>query len=62
MKAKEYQLVVSKDLYDFNQLVTEALKEGWELYGETIVNSNACKDHDGDEQVFTVYNQAMIHV
>jgi hypothetical protein len=29
VKAKEYQLVVSKDLYDFNQLVTEALKEGW---------------------------------
>lgn len=47
MKAKEYQLVVSKDLYE---------------YGETIVNSNTCKNDNNDEQVFKTYNQAMIHV
>jgi hypothetical protein len=56
----EYELLLASDAAELSALVNAKLKQGWQLYGDTIVNSNTYTDENGVDQIDLTCCQAVI--
>jgi len=56
----EYELLFASDAAELSALVNARLRQGWQLYGDTIVNSNTYTDENGVDQIDLTCCQAVI--